>query len=131
MLHHREPAVVGLIEVLGLVLFNVGEGDFLELVLFGVDRGAHKGRRATEERGRGAGGGRIKVVARDLEVDEGRNGLLGQVLDVVVDLDGVAAAMQGEGFDEPHATRLGRKLDREGIAGKLKRVAGQREGRQV
>ena len=131
MLDHGKPAVVRLLDVVGFVLFDVGERDFLELALFGIEGCAHEGRRPAEERRRGVGCSRNEAIARDLEVDVWRNRLIGQVFNVMVDVDGVAATMQGERLDQPHTTRLGRKLDRQGVAGQLKRVADQREGGQV
>ena len=43
VLDHRQPAVVGGLDELRLVLLDVVEGDFLVLLFAGIDRGSGKG----------------------------------------------------------------------------------------
>src|SRR5690606_37679104 len=66
VLHHGDPAVVGLFDVVALVFGDVREGDLLEFVLFRVDREA---RERVIEAGRVR---RVVAVALELQVQRRR-----------------------------------------------------------
>src|SRR5690606_26025914 len=89
MLHHADPAVIGLLRVAGLAFIYVRERDFLELVLFGVEsrtrEGAVEGRRVT----------RVVAIARQLQIQRRCDGRRPHVLYGVSYVDVVAAAVQG------------------------------------
>ncbi|KAK83911.1 hypothetical protein L573_3077 [Bordetella holmesii H620] len=125
VLNDTDPAVVRLLDVAGLVLGNITEGDLLELVLLGVHRHAGEGVIET----RGAGG--VVAVALELHVDRGALRRVADVGHVVAHVDVVAAAIQRVGLAYAQAAGLRFEADHQLVAGEFAIGRGDGKGRQV
>ena len=106
VLHHRDPAVVGVLGVrklpgrVGRELVELAEFDLLELVGLVVDDRAgkrHRGHRVVRAL-------RLRI-ARELVVGKRRDGRGAGIRDVVGDIDHVRAAMERQHLHDPIAVR--------------------------
>jgi hypothetical protein len=118
VLHHRDPAVVGRVHVVGLVLVEVAEVDLLEVLRVRVDR-------RPEERMREHRRFDGRVVAHQFQVQRRRDRRGADVVDLGVDADHVAAARERVGLHDLHAA-LHRRLERQ-----LQRVLVARQRRRA
>ncbi|ABA49432.1 hypothetical protein BURPS1710b_0305 [Burkholderia pseudomallei 1710b] len=118
VLNHRDPAVVGGRDVIGLVLVDVAERDLLEVLLIRVHRRPEERMREHRRLDR-------RVVAHELHVYARRHGRGADVLDLRVDADHVAAARERVRLHHLHAA-LHRRFERQ-----LQRVLVGRERRRA
>jgi len=100
VLHHGHIAIGRCLVDFGLVLFDVGELDLGVLLGFGVDSGAGEG----GIEGRFAGG--LVAIAHQLQVQLRRHGGSALVDHLMLDADGVAAALERVALDQFDAVHL-------------------------
>ena len=102
VLNHGHIAVGGCLVDFGLVLFDVTELEFL--VFFGIGVDGRSGEREIERRF----AFRLVAVTHQLHVQQRRHAGLTVVHHLVLDIDHVAAALEGVGLDELDAIHFSR-----------------------
>src|SRR5690606_31991649 len=122
VLDHPDPAIVGVTGVVVAALVQIGEIDLLVFVLSGVQGGA--GKRAVE-----SGTARIVTIPLQLQIDQGLNRAVAQVMNFVTDSDGVAAVFQNERLHDADIVRGGFEAD--GGTPAFLLFANEAEGSQV